>query len=308
MIETQGLTKRYGGVLALNNLNMKVNSGDIYGFIGPNGAGKSTTFKILATILRPDSGTASVNGAPITDGDAIRSAIGYMPDTFGVYDDMTVFQYLDFFGAAYYIPPDVRERRVNEILELTDLSDKRDALTMALSRGMKQRLGVARVLVHDPKVLILDEPASGLDPRARYELRTLMKELAGMGKTILISSHILTELAEICGRVGIIEKGSLVFEGSREELNQKIASRADIIVDTLPEHAERAEQALNTADFVVWVRRENARLTLRVKDDFDAFERIPALLIEKKCAVRRFHPEELTLEQAFMILTKGKLA
>ena len=207
MVRVRNLNKSFGGLKAVRNLNMQVERGDIYGFIGPNGAGKSTTFKILCTILRPDSGVVEINGTNIRYGDKIRSMVGYMPDMFGVYDDMTVFQYLDFFGAAYRLDWKKRKALIGQILELTDLAFKREAMVKSLSRGMTQRLGVARVLIHDPELLILDEPASGLDPRARIELRELLKELASMGKTIVISSHILAELSEMCSRMCIIEQG-----------------------------------------------------------------------------------------------------
>ena len=190
LVETKNLSKSYGKLKALNNMSMTLYKGDIYGFIGPNGAGKSTTFKILSTILIPDTGTATINGISITRGSEVRGLIGYMPDSFGVYDDMTVYQYLDFFAAAYFIPSKKRKSLIHDILELTDLTFKRDAMVQSLSRGMQQRLGLSRVLIHDPKLLILDEPASGLDPRARIEFRELLKELVKMGKTILISSHI----------------------------------------------------------------------------------------------------------------------
>src|ERR671933_247705 len=214
MIETRDLTKMYGDLYALDRLTLRLERGDVYGFIGPNGAGKTTTMRILATLLNPPWGEATVCGYSIyTGAKDIRRSIGYMPDFFGVYDDMKVIEYLEFFAAAYRIKGAARKKICEEVLELVDLTYKRDALVTSLSRGMTQRLGLARTLLHDPQVLLLDEPASGLDPRARIEIRALLKELRSMGKTILVSSHILPELADICNKIGIIEQGKLLFDG-----------------------------------------------------------------------------------------------
>src|SRR5579872_2278652 len=214
MIETRDLTKMYGDLYALNRLTLKLEKGDVYGFIGPNGAGKTTTMRILATLLNPTWGEASVCGYSIYNGaKEIRRLMGYMPDFFGVYDDMKVIEYLEFFAAAYRIKGADRRRKCDQVLDLVDLGYKRDALVTSLSRGMTQRLGLARVLLHEPQVLLLDEPASGLDPRARIEMRGLLKELRSMGKTILVSSHILPELADVCNKIGIIERGQLLFDG-----------------------------------------------------------------------------------------------
>src|SRR5438105_10759906 len=214
MIETRDLTKMYGDLYALNRLTLKLERGDVYGFIGPNGAGKTTTMRILATLLNPTWGEASVCGYSIYNGaKEIRRLIGYMPDFFGVYDDMKVIEYLEFFAAAYRIRGPKRRQVCDEVLDLVELGYKREALVTSLSRGMTQRLGLARVLLHDPQVLLLDEPASGLDPRARIEMRGLLKELRNMGRTILVSSHILPELADICNKIGIIERGKLLFDG-----------------------------------------------------------------------------------------------
>src|ERR1700720_570526 len=214
MIETRDLTKMYGDLYALNRLTLRLERGDVYGFIGPNGAGKTTTMRILATLLNPTWGEATVCGYSIYNGaKEIRRLMGYMPDFFGVYDDMKVIEYLEFFAAAYRIKGAERRVRCEKVLELVDLGYKRDALVTSLSRGMTQRLGLARVLLHEPQVLLLDEPASGLDPRARIEMRGLLKELRNLGKTILVSSHILPELADICNKIGIIERGKLLFDG-----------------------------------------------------------------------------------------------
>src|SRR6201747_1640198 len=223
MIETHDLTKMYGDLYALNRLTLTLQQGDVYGFIGPNGAGKTTTMRILATLLNPTWGEATVCGYSIyTGAKDIRRAIGYMPDFFGVYDDMKVIEYLEFFAAAYRIKGPARKKICEEVLELVDLTYKRDALVTSLSRGMTQRLGLARVLLHDPQVLLLDEPASGLDPRARLEIRALLKELRSMGKTIMVSSHILPELADICNKIGIIEQGELIVNADVEQVMKQV--------------------------------------------------------------------------------------
>src|SRR5881398_1317489 len=214
VIKTVNLTKRYGTLVALSNLNLEINEGDCFGFIGPNGAGKTTTIKILGTLLQPTWGEARVCDFVVGyESRKIRPLIGYVPDYFGAYEDMVVKEYLEFFAAAYNINGAARNKVVNDVLELTDLAYKKDSAVDGLSRGMKQRLSIARVLVHDPKVLLLDEPAGNLDPRARIEMRELLKELRRMGKTILISSHILPELQDLCNTVGIIERGELLYSG-----------------------------------------------------------------------------------------------
>ncbi len=214
IVETKQLTRRYGATLALDSLDLEIPAGAVYGFIGPNGAGKTTTMRILTTLLLPSSGQAWVAGhSVIGDVQAVRRAVGFMPDFFGVYENMRSWEYLEFFAAAYKVAPERRARMIDDLLELVGLSEKRDTDVMGLSRGMKQRLSLARTMVHDPALLILDEPASGLDPRARVELRELLKELQALGKTIMISSHILTELAEVCTHIGIIEHGRLLASG-----------------------------------------------------------------------------------------------
>ena len=228
MIETRDLTKKYGELYAVDRLTLRLEPGDVYGFIGPNGSGKTTTMRMLATLLNPSWGEASVAGYSIYTGSKeIRRAIGYMPDFFGVYDDMKVIEYLEFFAAAYRIKGPERRKKCDSVLELVDLGYKRDALVTSLSRGMTQRLGLARVLLHEPQVLLLDEPASGLDPRARIEMRELLKELRGMNKTIMLSSHILPELADICNKIGIIERGKLLFNGDVETARAHGAKTGD---------------------------------------------------------------------------------
>ncbi|MGB4871575.1 MAG: ABC transporter ATP-binding protein, partial [Candidatus Promineifilaceae bacterium] len=239
IIEIQGLTKQYGELTALNDLYLTLEEGAVFGFIGPNNTGKTTTMRILTTLLKPTSGKAWVAGHSVTDDPrAVRRAIGYMPDFFGVYDDMKVWEYLDFFGACYDIPPNVRAGMIDDLLALVDLGHKKDAYVEGLSRGMKQRLCLARTLTHDPQILILDEPASGLDPRARIEMRELLRELKNMGKTIFFSSHILSEVADICTSIGIIEAGRLIAHGDMAEMQRQLRTHRLIqlraLGDTLP--------------------------------------------------------------------------
>ena len=234
MIETKKLTKNFGSLVAVSDLDLQIGAGDIFGFIGPNGAGKTTSMRILVTLLEPTSGAAFIDGLDVRKkGKEVRRRVGYMPDFMGVYDDLKVFEYLEFFAAAFGIEYRKRKAIVDGVLELTDLVSKQEALVDSLSRGMQQRLGLARVLIHDPKVLILDEPASGLDPRARIEMRELLRELKRMGKTIMISSHILSELEEICDRIGIIEHGQLVFSGTLEEIRPRLGIQSKIRVKVL---------------------------------------------------------------------------
>src|SRR3989449_11328122 len=224
-VQPFALPRVYGSMIALNALNLTVNRGDLFGFIGSNGAGKTTTLRILATFLAPSGGTAQVLGHDVVrDADAVRHVIGYMPDFFGVYKDMEVTEYLDFFGACYRIPSAQREKTVTDGLELVVLSEKKGSLIGALSRGMQQRLGLARVLIHDPQLLLLDEPASGLDPRARIEMMEILRELQRLGKTIIISSHILSELETICNRVAIIERGTLIYSGPVQGVRDQVSS------------------------------------------------------------------------------------
>src|SRR3954465_825303 len=224
-VQTTGLNRTFGAMTALVSLDLTILRGDLFGFIGSNGAGKTTTLRILATFLAPSGGRAEVLGHDVVrDADAVRHVIGYMPDFFGVYKDMEVTEYLDFFGACYKIPSAQRERTVNDVLELVGLTEKKGAIIGALSRGMQQRLGLARVLIHDPQVLLLDEPASGLDPRARIEMMAILQELQKMGKTIIISSHILSELQTLCNRVAIIEKGRLIYSGPVQGVRDQMSA------------------------------------------------------------------------------------
>jgi ABC-2 type transport system ATP-binding protein len=308
MIETRDLTKMYGDLYALDRLTIKLEKGDVYGFIGPNGAGKTTTMRILATLLNPTWGEATVCGYSIYNGAKdIRRLMGYMPDFFGVYDDMKVIEYLEFFAAAYRIKGLERRRKCEQVLELVDLGYKRDALVTSLSRGMTQRLGLARVLLHEPQVLLLDEPASGLDPRARIEMRGLLKELRSMGKTILVSSHILPELADICNKIGIIEKGKLEFDGTVDEAIRQVRQRTILRVavgnglnhlakDQLQNHADIANVEMKDGEDIL-------RVTL--KEDVQDGSFIADLLVKNGFRLKMLQEEEIDLEDVFMGITKG---
>ncbi len=305
IIETINLTKRYGELVALNNLHLNIEEGECFGYIGPNGAGKTTTIKILATLLQPTWGEARVCGHVIGyQSRKIRPLIGYVPDFFGAYQDMVVSEYLEFFASAYGITGHHRTKIVGDILDLTDLSFKRDALVDSLSRGMKQRLSIARVLLHDPKVLLLDEPASGLDPRARIEIRELLKELHRMGKTIVISSHILPELAELCSTVGIIERGELLFHGSVNDITRRARMGTRVQV-RVAEKAEQAAKMLEQLATVKTVQQNDGQLTLELDTDTHDLTFIARALIENRFALLELREEDVNLETAFMRLTKG---
>jgi ABC-2 type transport system ATP-binding protein len=308
MIETRDLTKKYGDLYALDRLTLKLDKGDVFGFIGPNGAGKTTTMRILATLLNPSWGEASVCGYSIYTGSKeIRRAIGYMPDFFGVYDDMKVIEYLEFFAAAYRIKGPERRKKCEQVLELVDLGYKRDALVTSLSRGMTQRLGLARVLLHEPQVLLLDEPASGLDPRARIEMRELIKELRGMNKTIMVSSHILPELADICNKIGIIERGKLLFNGDVATAIRQVRQKHVFLVSVGKEQNELAAKRLEAYPEVESVEPvdgwQSVKLALREGQGDGSF--IPERLIAEGFKLRSFKEEEIDLEDVFMGITKG---
>ncbi len=308
MIETRDLTKVYGDLYALDRLTLKLEQGDVYGFIGPNGAGKTTTMRILATLLNPSWGEATVCGYSIyKDPKDIRRVIGYMPDFFGVYDDMKVIEYLEFFAAAYRIGGEQRVRKCNQVLELVDLGFKREALVTSLSRGMTQRLGLARVLLHEPQVLLLDEPASGLDPRARIEMRSLLKQLQSMGKTILISSHILPELADICNKIGIIDHGKLLFDGDVASAIRQIRQRKVFKVEVAEGKNLLAAQALQSNGAVSKVECKSAdepfEVTLQEGGQDGTF--IPEVLLHAGYRLKMFREDEINLEDVFMGITKG---
>jgi ABC-2 type transport system ATP-binding protein len=305
VIKTVNLTKRYGTLVALSNLNLEINEGDCFGFIGPNGAGKTTTIKILATLLQPTWGEARVCDYVVGyQSRSIRPLIGFVPDYFGAYEDMVVQEYLEFFAAAYNINGAQRHKIVNDVLELTDLGYKRDAAVDGLSRGMKQRLSIARVLVHDPKVLLLDEPAGNLDPRARIEMRELLKELRRMGKTIVISSHILPELADLCNTVGIIEQGELLYSGPVHEIVRR-AKAGTVVQVGLVRLQEQAAALLAQHADVESVVPNNGTLQISLKNGVSDFSFIPAQLVAAGFQITMMKEEEVNLETAFMRLTKG---
>lgn len=305
MIRTENLTKTYGSLKALQGINLNVEKGDLFGFIGPNGAGKTTTIRILTTLLEPTSGEAFVGGHSVwKDKRTIRGLVGYMPDSFGVYRDMTVTEYLHFFAAAYGIPSRERKGLVGSLLDLTDLTYKKDALIDSLSRGMQQRLGLARTLVHDPEVLILDEPASGLDPRARIEIREILRELQRMGKTIMLSSHILSELAEVCNRVAIMERGELVAQGSLEEIMDMARDEAEVWLRTTDD--ARAAVILRELPEVASadLSDTNSHVVVKLTTGTD-LARLSSHLHSRELSLRYLERQDPTLEEVFMTLTKG---
>jgi ABC-2 type transport system ATP-binding protein len=308
MIECRDLTKKYNDLFAVDRLTLKLDKGDVYGFIGPNGSGKTTTMRMLATLLNPSWGEATVCGHSIYTGSKeIRRAIGYMPDFFGVYDDMKVTEYLEFFAAAYRITGPNRRKKVNEVLELVELGYKRDALVTSLSRGMTQRLGLARVLLHEPQVLLLDEPASGLDPRARIDMRNLIKELRKLNKTIMVSSHILPELKDICNKIGIIERGKLIWNGTVDEAIQQVRGRATFTVSVGADRNTEAANRIETYPEVESVKfdQKTSTLDVRLKDGQEDGSFIPERLIQAGFRLKAFKEKEVDIEDVFMRITKG---
>jgi len=305
IVQTINLTKRYGKLVALNNLHLSIEEGECFGYIGPNGAGKTTTIKVLATLLQPTWGEARICGHVVGyESRKIRPLIGYVPDFFGAYEEVVVQEYLEFFASAYGITGKQRTRVVNDVLELTDLVFKRDAQVDSLSRGMQQRLSVARVLLHDPKVLLLDEPASGLDPRARIEMRELLKELRRMGKTIIISSHILHELAELCTTVGIIERGELLFHGSIEEIVRRVKTGTKLHV-RVTEQQDLAALLLERKPGIKSVDLLDGHLIVELEKQTHDFSGIARILLDNNFKIQEIKEEEVNLETAFMRLTRG---
>lgn len=305
MIETKRLTKHYGNLAALIDLDLVIEAGDIFGFIGPNGAGKTTTMRILVTLLEPSRGQAFIDGLDITKkGKAVRRIVGYMPDFMGIYDDLKVFEYLEFFAAAFSIEHKKRKSIVEGVLELTDLQSKKSFTVDSLSRGMQQRLGLARVLIHDPKVLVLDEPASGLDPRARIEIRELLRELKRMGKTIMISSHILSELEEICDHIGIIEHGRLVFSGTMEEIRQRMGVQSKVRV-RVANNQQRAIELLSALPVVEDVQSTGGYIAVTLRKDQKTDGIIARALVNGDIDIVSLEPQQVKLDEAFLQLTKG---
>jgi ABC-2 type transport system ATP-binding protein len=311
-ITTRELTRKFGSVLAVDHLELKIPSGSLFGLIGPNGAGKTTTIRMLAGLLEPSSGDIRINGLSLQRyWHEIQWQIGYMPDFYGVYDELLVWEYLDFFARCYRIPLERRGRTIDELLELVDLVEKREAYVHTLSRGMRQRLCLAHALIHDPQILLLDEPASGLDPRARVEMRALLRELQSMGKTILLSSHILSELAEMCDRVAIMERGRLIVGGPldevlRNENEQRIycvqvlsePDRTAALLEKFPHvhaiHPQQPSNGVYSLEFEFGGNDEDAASLLKI-------------LIHEKIRVASFNENPTNLEEAFLRLTNNEV-
>lgn len=305
MIKTHDLTKKYGDMFAIRGIELDLKQGDLFGFIGPNGAGKTTTMRIIATLLNPTWGEAYVCDYSIySHPKEIRRLVGYMPDFFGVYDDMRVIEYLEFFAAAYRIRGDQRRKICDEKLEIVDLEFKRDAYANTLSRGQTQRLGLARVLLHDPQVLLLDEPLSGLDPRARIEMRNLLRRLGQMGKTIVVSSHILPELADICNKIGIIDRGVMSVNADVADVLRQVRQRMVLNVRVAGD-PEQAARILEGQEIVESVQVERGQIRVTLTDNDTDYTGLPTLLVENGIRLQLFQEEEVNLESAFMALTKG---
>lgn len=309
-IELVGVSKHYGEQKALEDLSLRIPEGVLFGLLGPNGAGKTTTLRILATLLDPSSGQARVCGSDtVEDAYEARRSVGYMPDFFGVYRLMEVREYLEFFAAAYALPRDVRRRTVEEVLALLDLEGKADALVGTLSRGMQQRLGLGRVLIHDPKVLLLDEPASGLDPRARIEIREILKELRRLGKTIVLSSHILSDIEEVCDAIGVLERGRLLFAGPVDQALAQVTEGRLVEIRVGAGEADRAAAVLGGRPEVVealLVGESIVEMRLAAGSSDHAFA--AKVLVEAGVEVLMLREREVELEDVFMNLTKGNVA
>lgn len=305
MIELFEFGKDYGDFTAVESLSLKIEAGEMFGFIGPNGAGKSTTIRYLATLLKASRGDATVNGHSVNkDPMAVRRSIGYMPDDFGVYDGMKVWEFLDFFAVAYKIGRSQRKQIILDVLELLDLAHKRDDFVNGLSRGMKQRLCLAKTLVHDPPVLILDEPTSGLDPRARIEVKALLKELRRMGKTVLISSHILSELADCCSSIGIIERGQLLMSGPIESVYRQIRKNRQVII-RFNQNVEAGISILRSRPELRDIEIAGNRVEAEMEATDEQLAEVMEQLIEGGATMHSFNDAEPTLEDVFMMVTKG---
>ncbi|MFC1757489.1 ABC transporter ATP-binding protein [Planctomycetota bacterium] len=305
MIETKDLTKKYGDTFAIQSIEMKLDKGDLFGFIGPNGAGKTTTMRIIATLLAPSWGEAYVDGNSIyTNPKEIRRLVGYMPDFFGVYDDMKVIEYLEFFAAAYRINGDARRKVCEDMLGVVDLEFKRDAFANTLSRGQTQRLGLARVLLHDPQVLLLDEPLSGLDPRARIDMRNLLKRLGEMGKTVIVSSHILPELADVCNKIGIIDRGVMQFNAPVADVMKHVRANMQLIV-RVSEQTDETARLLESHELVTATDVNDGKILVTLKKGVTDFSDLASLLVQNNKKIIEFREDQIDLESAFMALTKG---
>ena len=305
IVQTLRLCKSYGDLVALKDLNLEVEERDIFGFIGPNGAGKTTTLRILATLLLPTRGKTFIDGIDVEQNPyAIKEIVGFMPDSFGVYDGMRLREYLDFFGAAYKIPLRKRRGIIDDVMALTDLTSKADDFVSAFSRGMKQRCCLAKTLLHDPKVLLLDEPASGLDPRARIELRELLKTLRDMGKTILISSHILSELGDMCNKIGIIERGELIMAGDFKAILGQVRHDGELRLEVL-EGGDEAAQVLAQTHGISNVDRSGNEFQLQSTLSREELAELHARLVRAGVKVLFLEQDRGSLEDVFLEVTKG---
>jgi ABC-2 type transport system ATP-binding protein len=305
-VQTFGLTRLYGNITALDKLDLTVNKGDLFGFIGSNGAGKTTTLRMLATFLAPSAGSAQILGRDLLrEADAVRHVIGYMPDFFGVYKDMEVTEYLDFFGACYKIPTAQREKTVTDVLELVGLTEKKGALIGALSRGMQQRLGLARVLIHDPQLLLLDEPASGLDPRARIEMMAILQELQRLGKTIIISSHILSELQTLCNRVAIIEKGRLIYSGPVQGVRDQM-SQGQVVWVRVSTEQTQAITLLKARKEIAEVVAADGEIKVTLAGPEIEHSIVADILVHGGAKLLEMREDEIGLEEVFMRVTRGE--
>lgn len=306
MLVVNNLWKLYGPLTAVKGVSFSLKPGDIFGFIGSNGAGKTTTIRMIATLLEPTSGTATINGCDIMgDPMGVRRQIGYMPDFFGLYDDVKVWEYLDFFATIYDVPPRQRSEVIANVLELTDLTVKREAFVQSLSRGMQQRLCLARCLVHDPALLLLDEPASGLDPRARAELKELIIELGRMGKIVIVSSHILPELADFCNCVGIIERGEMLAFGPVQQIVRQIQPARLIAVTLVSDIVEARAHAADLPHVLAAHLDGSERITIEFDGDHEALANLLAALVQANHRIIGFNEQEANLEDVFMRLTTG---
>lgn len=306
MLKIEGLVKRYGKFTAVDGLDLEVSRGSIYGFVGPNGAGKTTTMKIMAGLLRADGGSVYIDGIDVSaDTDMLKQKIGYMPDFFGVYTDLRVDEYMDFYAGTYYIPYEERREIIDNLLEIVDLSHKKNDYVDSLSRGMKQRLCLARSLIHDPEILILDEPASGLDPRARIEMKEVLKQLSTLDKTIVISSHILPELAEMCTEIGIINHGKMIDSGSVTEIMSHISKERIVEIKPVDKKAELItllEQMPNVGN----ITDNTFYVSFSYRGDDNGLSYILTNVVSEGIPVLSFHEKEGNLEDIFMQLTGGE--
>lgn len=306
MIKCVDLTKKYGDLFAISSIDLELQQGDLFGFIGPNGAGKTTTMRIISTLLQPSWGEAYIDGNSIyTNPKEIRRLVGYMPDFFGVYDDMKVIEYLEFFAAAYRINGPKRREVCENMLDVVDLAFKRDAFANTLSRGQTQRLGLARVMLHDPQVLLLDEPLSGLDPRARIEMRNLLRRLGQMGKTVIVSSHILPELADVCNKIGIIDRGVMNVQGVVTEVIRELRKSLVLHVSVQGD-AEAAAKSIDSLEIVQSIDvQDDGKVMVTLVEGVEDYSEVASHLVKNGHRILEFREDELNLESAFMALTKG---